>query len=369
MSQLSALVLGCAIGIQLGAQVLQLAELGLPFWKQGDPIEVLNDGIDGFWIRGPSGVLAVDSELKPRPWAAALYLGTAGGLDWFPVEPGFFVVRKTEQRNYLFHHRFPQGLEVPHNRFKPPELPTPPELPWRQVNQEQNLGIDLIGQIWRREGEKWGRVTQMAQVVSVVDTPEGLVVARDGRIFQLREGQEQVLAQWPGRSVVLQAVNNVVIAFDTELGVVHRLKGSQERVNWDFWEAVEQQGQEFVAQFKGIALDQLALGVANLYRQRFGSFGPWLERVALGRQLREGFGRIQVRWSKNCLRWVVDPDDRNTTTPLDVVVVTIPDEVETVQRRAAHRGELQLDGKGALALWIQFFRGREVQEIWAVEEP
>ncbi len=364
-----ALLLLAGVAAAAGAQILVPAELGLIGWRAGDPIEVRPDGEGGFWVRGPAGVLAVDGELRPRAWAAALFLGTAGGLDWHPAGEGFFVVTRAEGGPHLFHRSFPQGLAYPH--FRPPAaaLPPPPDLPWIQVDTEAGVGFDLTFQVWVQEGGDWSRRGQVTGATSVCRTPEAVWVAAPRKLVAIDRGGR--IREWSlaVNHPLVSASGERVVLIDPEQGTVRVVPGTEDKVGWDFWQAAEEEAQRLEANFKGWALERLAAGLIEAYRERHGDFGPWLERIHLGRTLRAGFARARLLWKESSLEWELDPDDRDTRRTLDLVVAAVPLNVETVYRRIGYRGSIRLETAGARVLWLQFIRGREVQEFWVVEEP
>lgn len=350
------------------AQVLEPDRLGLVGWRTGDPIEVRADGEGGFWVRGPSGVLAVDENLRPRDWAAALYLGTRGGLEWYPDGSGFFVLSRGGGDVQLFHRAFPHGLAYPGFRAHRQEAPVAPELPWIQMDVEAGVGLDLGYQVWVHEEGGYRRLGQVALATSVCRTPEGVWVGAPGRLVRFGlEGGTQVESISVGHPLLVASGLRVAVV-DPSRGVVRLAQGSEEGVVWDFWQALEAEAQQLQADFKGWALEQMASAVAPAYQQLFGDYGPWLDRLNLGRRLRSGFAAIRVQWAGGKLIWELDPDDRDTSRALDLVVSAVPSGAEIVQRRVSYRGTLPLDRAGARALWLQFIRGREVQEYWVMED-
>lgn len=369
MRPVSVFALVALLALGLSAQVLNPATLGLPGWREGDPIEVATDHDGGFWVRSPAGVLAVDENLRPRPWAAALYLSTAGGLGWRPLDQGFFVVRKSAGQAYLFHRLIPQGIALPVEPPAPADPPPAGEWPWRSVQPVEGVGVDLAGQVWIREEGTWRRHGRVAGALSAVRAGASVWVNTADRVVELIEGRPARSLEAGFSRALLRASGEAVVLVDPESTLIRRLGGNEAAVVWDFWQAVEEEARVLEAELRGEALERLSAAVLNPYRTRFGDFGPWMERLNLGRRVRGGFGNIRARWQGRWLSWRVNPDDRNTERPLDLVIASVPPGMERVLRQAGYQGKVELDAPGARVLWLQFVRGRDVQEVWIVEEP
>lgn len=340
------------------AQVLKPAELGLPGWAVGDPFEVIEDGEEGFWVRGPGGVLAVDGELRPRPHAATLYAATRGGLEAWRGAAGILVLRR--QEGLFLHHRdYPQGVPT----TQPLARPAPPSLPLLDVESREGWAVDLGGRLLR------GGVPVGVTVpgsTSVSRAPEGVWLATaQGRLI-LFEPEGRRVREWeeagsPGLRV---ASGTRGVAIDPTGGRLWVILGSKEPVRWNFLQAAEAEVQRWERLGLWGPREDLARLVLAWLSERGQDGGEWPHLLNQARSIRTGFSKLRLSKDGTTLAWALEPDDGDTRLPLVLIVQDLPLEAEAQTfRQAPYQGSVvrPLPWTGAV---VQFIRGREIQEGW-----